>query len=117
MTDATPRARPCVALSECDKTDHDADWRTRPCFDCKTAVCFAVEDIHLTLVCGRCYEVRRREHWGSSTMARIRNVPGIPRWFTRLLHLWRVRRCRREGHTGQPQRGGCCIHCGYVWFT
>lgn len=50
-------------------------------------------------------------------MTRIRDVPGIPRWFLRLTHLLRVRRCRRVGHVGPAERGGCCVHCGYVWFT
>lgn len=28
----------------------------------------------------------------------IEHVEGVPRWFTRLFHVWSVRRCHRIGH-------------------
>jgi hypothetical protein len=47
----------------------------------------------------------------------IRSVEGVPDWFTHLMHRWRVRRCRRDGHTGTPVPGGVCTRCGYIWYT
>lgn len=48
----------------------------------------------------------------------VRQVQGMPRWFTWLFHQWQVRRrggCRRTGHIGWAVPGGVCIRCGYEW--
>lgn len=48
----------------------------------------------------------------------IRQAEGIPRWFTWLVHQWRIHEpggCRWTGHVGPAVRGGVCIRCGYEW--
>lgn len=47
----------------------------------------------------------------------VRLVDGVPKWFTMLNHYVVRGRCRKQGHSGLPEPGGCCVRCGYVWFS
>lgn len=47
----------------------------------------------------------------------VRLVDGVPKWFTMLHHFYVRRRCLKRGHEGTPTTGGCCVHCGYVWYS
>jgi hypothetical protein len=39
---------------------------------------------------------------------------GVPGWFTRALHVWSKRRCRRIGHQDGGGRSWMCGHCGEI---
>ena len=47
----------------------------------------------------------------------IKDVDGVPHWFTKVVHHVRVRHCRKHGHVGTPRLGKACEYCGYLWFS
>lgn len=59
-------------------------------------------------------------HWGRPEANRPRGawrepvmtVPGVPAWFTRLLHVMVAKTLCRRGHVAEAR--GCCGRCGGV---